>query len=516
MVVTRVDPPFFDEAGLESSIARVDPGLPGSVGQALGWSDDGTPILLDDTFNAHALGFRVANTAAVNKAILDAIIDAMSDGQTLYVPRGHYLCNNLAPIDKTIALRGDGSMYFHAQSPYGHADYADPDYLFGGTIIKATSTSGIFFDLTNAREGVALHLFDIGFLGVGDATRTNTCVALGNTGLSNWSSKAMWSNVWFVNFYIADRSRNRFQSLRQQVTYHGCRQAYVWSDACNENYASQITIASCGDAGVAICEYNNCGVNSTVGITSQTNEGGTVFWLHGASEENTFTSIYGEDSATDYLFDVEAGSDRNEIQQVHAYGTGGGDNIRIGSANNRIQIAKYLNADLTETGSLNTWYIVQPPAEVPLTLGPGSVRIGPTDDYPNRYAIEAQNGTVFKGIIEPHDGVRVNNKSAGTQWSNQWLFYQAGGNDLYIRDLANSRMWGQIKGGTTKDNSVFDLAAILYLQAALEHAGTTVGFNGATPVGKRTLGAAATDPASTQNLANNLRQALIDLGLGQT
>lgn len=42
------------------------------------------------------------------------------------------------------------------------------------------------------------------------------------------------------------------------------------------------------------------------------------------------------------------------------------------------------------------------------------------------------------------------------------------------------------------------------------------GANGATPVGKRTLGAAATDPASTQALANNLRQALIDLGLGQT
>lgn len=42
------------------------------------------------------------------------------------------------------------------------------------------------------------------------------------------------------------------------------------------------------------------------------------------------------------------------------------------------------------------------------------------------------------------------------------------------------------------------------------------GANGATPVGKQTLGAAATDPASTQTLANNLRSALIALGLGQT
>lgn len=45
---------------------------------------------------------------------------------------------------------------------------------------------------------------------------------------------------------------------------------------------------------------------------------------------------------------------------------------------------------------------------------------------------------------------------------------------------------------------------------------TGSGFNGATPVDKRTLGGAATDPATTQTLANNLRQALIDLGLGQT
>lgn len=43
-----------------------------------------------------------------------------------------------------------------------------------------------------------------------------------------------------------------------------------------------------------------------------------------------------------------------------------------------------------------------------------------------------------------------------------------------------------------------------------------VGFHGATPVGVRTLGAAASDPATTQALANALRQAMIDYGLGTT
>lgn len=51
-----------------------------------------------------------------------------------------------------------------------------------------------------------------------------------------------------------------------------------------------------------------------------------------------------------------------------------------------------------------------------------------------------------------------------------------------------------------------------FLQA--NAAGTGVGFLGATPVTRRTLSAAATDAATTQTLANSLRQALIDLGLG--
>lgn len=43
-----------------------------------------------------------------------------------------------------------------------------------------------------------------------------------------------------------------------------------------------------------------------------------------------------------------------------------------------------------------------------------------------------------------------------------------------------------------------------------------IGFLGATAVARQTLGAAATDAATTQTLANNIRTALINLGLGQT
>lgn len=43
-----------------------------------------------------------------------------------------------------------------------------------------------------------------------------------------------------------------------------------------------------------------------------------------------------------------------------------------------------------------------------------------------------------------------------------------------------------------------------------------IGFFGATPVAPQVLGAAATDAATALTLANNLRTALINLGLGVT
>lgn len=60
------------------------------------------------------------------------------------------------------------------------------------------------------------------------------------------------------------------------------------------------------------------------------------------------------------------------------------------------------------------------------------------------------------------------------------------------------------------------LSSGLLLDGSLYHNGTAVGFNQTAPIGKCTLGAAATDATTTQALANLLRQALVDLGLGQT
>jgi hypothetical protein len=64
--------------------------------------------------------------------------------------------------------------------------------------------------------------------------------------------------------------------------------------------------------------------------------------------------------------------------------------------------------------------------------------------------------------------------------------------------------------------SVFDTAAREGFRIEADGTNPMIGFLGAAAVVRQTLGAAATDAATTQTLANNLRTALINLGLGQT
>lgn len=64
--------------------------------------------------------------------------------------------------------------------------------------------------------------------------------------------------------------------------------------------------------------------------------------------------------------------------------------------------------------------------------------------------------------------------------------------------------------------NIYDTAAREALRLEASGSAALIGFLGATAVGVQTLGAAATDAGTTQTLANNLRTALINLGLGTT
>jgi hypothetical protein len=79
--------------------------------------------------------------------------------------------------------------------------------------------------------------------------------------------------------------------------------------------------------------------------------------------------------------------------------------------------------------------------------------------------------------------------------------------------------WADVANATRKGRMVLSVgdASALREGFRLESNGTVplLGFFAVTPVARQTVGAAATDAATTQTLANNLRTALINLGLCQ-
>lgn len=80
-------------------------------------------------------------------------------------------------------------------------------------------------------------------------------------------------------------------------------------------------------------------------------------------------------------------------------------------------------------------------------------------------------------------------------------------------------VWVSAASATRKARTtfyVYDTAAREGLRIEASGTAPMIGFLGAAAVVRQTLGAAATDPATTMALANNIRTALLNLGLGQT
>jgi hypothetical protein len=130
--------------------------------------------------------------------------------------------------------------------------------------------------------------------------------------------------------------------------------------------------------------------------------------------------------------------------------------------------------------------------------GAGSVQIAPADGY-------AQLDIIAPGVGVAGGYSIVAFKDTLTY---RWTVQGTTGS-FEIKDTTNGRVQLQLIPGASVNGSAFIVSAATRFDGA-------VGFNGAAAAGKQTLGAAATDAATTQTLANNLRNALITLGLGQT
>lgn len=127
------------------------------------------------------------------------------------------------------------------------------------------------------------------------------------------------------------------------------------------------------------------------------------------------------------------------------------------------------------------------------------------------YDNEAASGSI--GIVRPGAGTHIGLRSVALKNNTGIAASLYAIFDTSIATGAVVMIDGLLDPDGTIDGFSLNYAGSAHVTA---YKGADIGFFGVTPVGRRTLGAAAIDAATTQTLANALRQALIDLGLGQT
>lgn len=147
--------------------------------------------------------------------------------------------------------------------------------------------------------------------------------------------------------------------------------------------------------------------------------------------------------------------------------------------------------------------------------------------------VEVNNGTAGQwgalkagvrdsGTTTIVDGLTLGHQSTGTPAAGLGIGLQLNINSSTTADQNALRItaeWATATHASRKARgvfNVFDTASREAMRIEADGANPMIGFLGATAVLRQSVGAAATDAASTQTLANNLRTALINLGLATT
>lgn len=131
-------------------------------------------------------------------------------------------------------------------------------------------------------------------------------------------------------------------------------------------------------------------------------------------------------------------------------------------------------------------------------------------------------GTRDAGTTTIVDGITIGHQSSGTPDAGLGTGLMLNINSTTTADQNALRMTAEWVVATHASRTarakfqVYDTAAREALRLEASGSAALIGFLGATAVGVQSVGAAATDAATTQTLCNNLRTALINFGLATT
>jgi hypothetical protein len=167
-----------------------------------------------------AIGDWNGTTGTDNTAAIQAAIDALAQGGTLFIPVGYYKFSSVSTT-KAICIRGQGFTN-NKQSVYGSSDWTDLAN-FGGSVLISTAASG---DAISMGAQPVLHNFQLSdFMLVGPGSGTATGIHL------NYGVGTYVENVFVGNFTTGWNIENSQDATYNKIVGKGNKTGLILQGA---------------------------------------------------------------------------------------------------------------------------------------------------------------------------------------------------------------------------------------------------------------------------------------------
>lgn len=456
------------------------------------------------------------DTAAINRAI-DALTAAGRG--VLFFPAGKYNTSGGHTLSVPCQIVGQGQGYFHDDGTSG--------YYFLGTacsLIRCTSGSAFCFAFTTPYatvENLSWHCVSGTTPTAGGAFK---CQGDGSGGAK--ASRYQFRNVTILDGYYGVEHAVGAYSVFLNVSFVGQRQYMLymrndanadWGDSCVSNcffteHGSHATVAAIryeSGGGLKVTDNKFVGPGIGHGLWGHFDTGsnsGQLFVIGNSFDGVSGNPIRLETAGTgtfskvvidgNYIASGGATAEPVYINNGGAFGSLGGIQLSNCDLLNGQATGKPI---ITVTGN----------GGVTVTLGAGITWGGSSTALYTKGASDSVTGGMYAnpaGLMAVHLGDGYGGTPGAA--ANVKVFVYEDATSVYGLGISPGLMESQVP----------DVAAHGFFVGGslkLKVNATGAGFNGATPVGKATLSAAATDAATTQALTNQIRLALINLGLAQ-